>query len=181
MIDIKSLYWAAGFLEGEGTFHAHERTYTRYLRYGQPKIRKWAEFSVTAVQVQREPLERLQALFGGVIYSRKTYSLKHSPSFRWETRAARARGIMITLYSILSPKRQEQVDKALSLNWGGVYLAQSRLRLPQRDMSFQSEPAHLEKASAATKQYWARVKAGELPMRRKAIRSKAQLGGGFIQ
>ena len=61
MIQIKDLYWAAGFLEGEGGFGM----------YG-PK-NAW---SVQAAQVQKEPLERLKSLFGGSI----TYESKRKPT-----------------------------------------------------------------------------------------------------
>jgi len=43
------LHWTAGFLEGEGTF-----AYSSSLR-------------ISAAQVQLQPLQRLQALFGGSI------------------------------------------------------------------------------------------------------------------
>lgn len=49
------LAWAAGFLEGEGSFC----------------IRSNGRWFLGAGQVDREPLERLQALFGGNIYKRE--------------------------------------------------------------------------------------------------------------
>lgn len=51
-ISLVQLGWAAGFLEGEGSF----------TNGGSP--------CVSAGQVQREPLERLSALFGGRISQR---------------------------------------------------------------------------------------------------------------
>jgi len=52
MIRTLDIAWVAGFLEGEGNFHADE------LR----------SVSISASQVQRAPLERLQALFGVAFY-----------------------------------------------------------------------------------------------------------------
>lgn len=49
------LAWAAGFIEGEGSFSN----------------------TVTAAQVQKEPIERLHALFGGRIYQRQNKRLQH--------------------------------------------------------------------------------------------------------
>lgn len=89
------IYWAAGFLEGEGCF---QRTATQ---------------QVNAAQVQREPLERLQAYFGGTIYLYAAQREGQSQKHVWSVSGTRARGVMMTLYVLMSPKRQGQIKKAL--------------------------------------------------------------------
>jgi hypothetical protein len=110
MSDIKEIYWAAGFLEGEGSLSTRGP-------YGN---------FVTAAQVQREPLERLQRIFGGKIFY-YDYSHKyptHSPVYRWQVSNAAARGVMMTIYFLMSTKRKLQIKKVLDL-W------RSHLRLPK--------------------------------------------------
>lgn len=86
--------WAAGFLEGEGSFSGGGTH-----GYGR----------VSAPQVQRWPLEQLQKLFGGTIAD---YREKRN-TYHWWVTGSRARGVMMTLYSLVSPKRQEQIRAAL--------------------------------------------------------------------
>ncbi len=63
-LDLRALHWAAGFLALEESF-GNER----------------AQVCVKAAQVQREPLERLLALFGGKIYACKKKNPKHQDFF----------------------------------------------------------------------------------------------------
>lgn len=98
------LAWAAGFIEGEGTFapiraklaSGKTRTYNRILAY----------------QNNPEPLERLQAMFGGLIrrFGRKK---SRQEAGTWQVNGARARGVMFTLYTFLSAKRRQQIRAAL--------------------------------------------------------------------
>jgi len=95
--------WIVGFLEGEGSFL---------------KVKGSNSQLVCATQVQREPLERLQSYLGGRIkYRVREDSRKHfrnvQPSHEWTIFGSRARGVMMTVYSLMSPKRQEQIKKAL--------------------------------------------------------------------
>jgi len=84
------LYWIAGFLEGEGCF------------YNRRQMR------VIASQVNLEPLERLQALVGGVVKPKK-----HQTIYEWVAWGPRAAGIAMTLYPLLSRRRQLQAAKTL--------------------------------------------------------------------
>ena len=100
-MDMKELYWAAGFLEGEGSFY-----------FGKP-----SKLLVQAAQVQKEPLERLQKFFGGNLRfcDFANRSPKASPYWVWNVASpSKAAGIMMTLFSLMSPRRQEQIKKALS-------------------------------------------------------------------
>lgn len=101
---IVDVYWIAGFLEGEGSF-------------SQGGIGSWS-CGVQCTQVQREPLERLQNFLGGGIVLRNRRDQRNifksvQPSYVWQISGSRARGLMMTIYSLMSPKRQEQIQKAL--------------------------------------------------------------------
>lgn len=85
--------WAAGFLEGEGGFVACRN--------------KTSSFTISAVQVQREPLERLLRLFGGHLkgYHRKKYGLIH----RWTVNGSHAVSVGFTIFPFMSVKRKAQI------------------------------------------------------------------------
>jgi hypothetical protein len=92
-----SLAWAAGFLEGEGSFCSHV-----------------ASLTVSAVQVQREPLDRLQVIFGGSI---KPYVNNHGRLYyKWAIHGSYAIGVAYTMYAFLSLKRREQVQRMI-MTW----------------------------------------------------------------
>jgi hypothetical protein len=96
-ITIQELYWAAGFLEGEGCF-----TKTRSC------------ITVSASQVQFQPLEKLQKLLGGKNYYYESRKPKHSPYYRWVTYGEKAEEIMKALFPLMSPKRQYRISELLS-------------------------------------------------------------------
>lgn len=98
MLDLKELYWAAGFLEGEGNFSLH----------GSMK----SSVTITASQVQREPLARLEHYFGGKIQG-PYINGKHTPYFRWYLGGVNAVGLCMTLYVLMSRKRRDEIQKAL--------------------------------------------------------------------
>ena len=83
--------WAAGFIEGEGSF-----------------VRK----KVTAVQVNPQPVEKLKELFGGSLTYR-TRVKPRQPYYRWQIHGARALGFAFTIYPFLSDKRKNQLRKEL--------------------------------------------------------------------
>ena len=101
---VKDIAWAAGFLEGEGCFTPGG--------YGRKRgSSPW----IGAAQVQREPLERLQKMFGGSISKpalRK--DPKHQPCQTWVLSARRAAGLMMTIYPLMSPRRKGQIEHSLS-------------------------------------------------------------------
>ena len=105
MIDIRELYWAAGFLEGEGWFgYKIQHTKSNYFV---------GTYKINAVQVQREPLERLQRLLGGKIWLIRRQNPKHNDIWSWEQWGVNALGAMYTLYTLMSPKRQDQIKQAI--------------------------------------------------------------------
>lgn len=103
---IMEIHWIAGFLEGEGSFTASRGS------NGYPTAR------VEANQNQKEPLEKLHRLLGGSLRRRggKTVRFKNRSReyeqrdyWSWYAHQARARGIMMTVYSLMSPRRQDQI------------------------------------------------------------------------
>src|SRR5262245_32700072 len=97
--------WAAGFLEGEGTFQIARA------------------ILVSACQIQRQPLERLQELFGGAIRERLTP--KGKLIHYWQVYSQMAASIMMTIYPLMSPNRQKQIRIALE-NWRKRQIAQQQ-------------------------------------------------------
>jgi hypothetical protein len=92
----RDLGWAAGFYEGEGSAIFVARSHR-----------------VAINQVEREPLERILSLFGGHIFAVPAHR-RSKPSWRWYACGARARGILLTLYPMLSAKRQSQIRKVIA-------------------------------------------------------------------
>lgn len=96
---MRDIAWAAGFLEGEGSFCG---------RAGCERI--------SAVQVNQEPIQRLVALFGGRVRQYKRNHPNWKPVWNWYASGTRARGIMMTLYPLMSHKRRATIAGALALN-----------------------------------------------------------------
>jgi len=97
MVSTADIHWVAGFLEGEGSFTASHNVHGTAV-------------TISAPQVQREPLERLQRIMGGHIYRRG------SGIHLWNlTRGAVVVGWMMTLFSLMSSKRQTQIKTALDV------------------------------------------------------------------
>lgn len=95
MTRARDLEWAAGFLEGEGCFKGGKGTQ-----------------HVQVLQVNPDPLQRLVGLFGGHV-SLRVRTGKHHSIHQWEITGSRARGVMLTLYGLLSHRRRVQIRKAL--------------------------------------------------------------------
>ena len=99
MISINDIHWIAGFLEGEGSFAGYEYP-------------KHCNFRVTAAQKQKWPLEKLNSIISGKIYPMKDHNKKDG-IFVWYTDMNTSAGLMMTIYPLMSPKRKEQIEKAL--------------------------------------------------------------------
>lgn len=94
MLDIA---WAAGLYEGEGWCNA---------RQGR----------IAISQVHLWPLKRMQERFAGSIGGpyKKPSLLGASPYFIWYLSGYRAAAFAMTIYALLSPRRQEQLKTMLS-------------------------------------------------------------------
>ncbi len=93
---IADIAFAAGFLQGEGSFLG-------------PKMSHNSTEHIAAPQIEVEPLARLQEIFGGTVGVR----VKGRPVRYWRATGARARGVMMTIYTFMSPKRRAQIRRAL--------------------------------------------------------------------
>ena len=100
MLSSVNLGWIAGFLEGEGSFIAP---------HNSPRV--------SACQVQREPLERLQELLGGSISVRTRTGSRFKnaqPSHDWHASGSLAIQIMLTIFSLMSPRRRVQISESVN-------------------------------------------------------------------
>lgn len=97
MISMVDIGWAAGFLEGEGSF-----------------FRSQAVSVVTAAQDEFYPVEKLQRLFGGR-FSLCVAKRSHGEVVygRWNATGETARGVMMTIYSLMSPRRKDKIREVL--------------------------------------------------------------------
>ncbi len=86
------IYWAAGIFEGEGHVDWYHSQSTRLV----------------VTQKDTWVLHKLQYLFGGLVYGRPDRYIS-----RWSITGPRAQGFVMTIYSLLSPRRQSQVIRAL--------------------------------------------------------------------
>ena len=98
-VDTDDLYWAAGFLEGEGSFTMQSNGVT-------PRIQ--------AAQVELDPLIKLIILFGGAIYRQPDDRPNKSDCFYWYVGGSRAVGVMMTLYNLFGTKRKGQIFGVLA-------------------------------------------------------------------
>lgn len=102
MLTPRELEWAAGFLEGEGSF---------VNRKNIP--------GVVAAQVQREPLDRLQGMFGGKMYLRPSAKVGRQPCYFWALYGIAAAGLSMTMLTLMSSRRRQQILSSLA-RWRSV-------------------------------------------------------------
>src|SRR5437899_11496947 len=92
MTSYGDLRWAAAFLEGEGSFVFNP---DGGLQCRAPQVDHW-------------PLHELHRILGGNLHFR-THRISN-----WDAYGVRAGGVMMTLYPLMSPRRQGQIRKALT-------------------------------------------------------------------
>lgn len=98
--------WAAGFLEGEGCFMKRKNP----LHSMSPRI--------SAVQKQREPLDRLVKLFGGKVskeWQKRERTYGEGSIWRWTVYGPRAVGIMMTIFTWMSPRRRQRIKSVIDV------------------------------------------------------------------
>ena len=86
--------WAAGLFEGEGSSKA--------------------EGLLSISQVNFWVVAKLRALFGGSIHRREARIVNgrnNKAIYEWSLYGARARGVAMTIFSFMSPKRKDQLQK----------------------------------------------------------------------
>ncbi len=101
----RHLAWAAGFLDGEGSVRIR-RTWSKST------ARKVYSVSLSAVQVEREPLERLVQLFGGTINPKQQIRARRTnsmPYWSWMVTGFRAVDALSGMLPDLTTKRERAV------------------------------------------------------------------------
>ena len=100
---ISDLHWIAGFIEGDGSFAM------------QGKNRSTVNVQIN--QVQRWPLEKLIELVGGYIGNTTQIGgfANSQPYYRWAISGYKGAGLMMTIYSLMSPKRKAQIKENLKI------------------------------------------------------------------
>src|SRR5579864_4435129 len=89
---LKDIYWLAGFYDGEGCCYATRRNeHSRCIRF-------------TISQKDPEKLHWCKARFGGSIHYAKC-----TDSYFWDATGPRARGLVMTIYPLVSHRRQGQI------------------------------------------------------------------------
>ena len=130
MIKLTDIHWAAGFLEGEGSF-----TISTNQTYNEQSI-------VQATQVVLGPLQKLQRLFGGSIYVRTNrWQANRKQAYIWTVggpnHSQTAISIMMTLYPLMSERRQEQIRNTLA-NWRTYKYRLSARQLAKKEVSLEN-------------------------------------------
>jgi hypothetical protein len=102
-----NIAWAAGIYEGEGSTDNPSFSSANSVR----------------VQVsQKDPwlLQQFCDLFGGRLYRARggRYKGEVHMMWRWQIYGARARGFLLTVFSLLSPRRRQQARKVLVAHAG---------------------------------------------------------------
>lgn len=93
-MNMYDLYWAAGFLEGEGCFTSS------------------SAITLSASQIEVEPLDRLRLIFGGKIILVKKENKRDIHV--WYLSVGKSIEVMMTVYTIMSPRRKQQIEDAVS-------------------------------------------------------------------
>lgn len=124
----QDLYWAAGFIEGEGTFVAC------FTKSRKTPSKRYAGLCVAAYQVEKEPLERLVAFFGGrVRHTSRVTAGKMRFQHTWAIHGTRALGVAQTLYPLMSTRRQRQIKRAMGLV--ATHRSPRKIRVPDQSVS----------------------------------------------
>lgn len=128
-LTVPQLAWAAGFLEGEGSFGAHG---------GTPRV--------SAGQVQKEPLDRLAAMFGGhmwIKHPKENVKIRSAqPIWIWSLNSRRSAAVMMTLYSFMSPVRKAQIESSIKTWKAAKSMKQAGSRLCLRGHLIEGDNAY---------------------------------------
>lgn len=96
MINVADVAWAAGFIEGEGS------------------VREKRNLSLRVTQVNAEPLEKLQRMFGGTLYTiplRKHYQQQ----WQWQACGNECAACVMIIYSFMSLRWKLRIERALAM------------------------------------------------------------------
>jgi len=108
-VTAKDIHWLAGFLDGEGYFGKRKTT-----------------IAVSVSQKDEWHIEKTQSLIGGVRYYRA--DKRGRKYWRLDAVGSRAAGIMMTVYPLMSPRRQQRIRECLEYWKGKSYGSHYRNR-----------------------------------------------------
>jgi hypothetical protein len=97
------LAWAAGFFDGEGCIHIGKSIQRQYENY---------QLVISVTQAEREPLDKLQELFGGFIKSYQATRYTRKYHLHWGLSSIKATNALRAMLPYLTVKR-EQAELAL--------------------------------------------------------------------
>jgi hypothetical protein len=107
----EKLAWAAGFMDGEGTFYS-------YVDTRRNPNKKLGTPSMTATQQVREPLDILQSMFGGNVYHSPNNTGLGGPVWRYQLYSReKVQAATAAMWPFLVVKR-EQARRTLANMWG---------------------------------------------------------------
>jgi hypothetical protein len=108
VISAADVHWIAGFLDGEGWFGKN----------GGNANRTGGTIAVKAAQKDEWHVRKLESLLGGKVSyydSGKTTTKGERPWYwRWEAYGPLAAGVMMTVYPLMSPRRQKRIEETLA-------------------------------------------------------------------
>lgn len=104
----EDLAWAAGFLDGEGSFTAYT-----------DEKRSKCQLSITAPQVNRQPLDRLASIIGGSVSgpqlkSKSGFVSSNKIQHRWSISSfEQSQAVIALLWCWMSDPKRKQAEQAL--------------------------------------------------------------------
>ncbi|KKL06183.1 hypothetical protein LCGC14_2598600 [marine sediment metagenome] len=99
MYEREEVIWAAGFIDGEGSFYTTHRT------NGQSD-KVYKKIGLSVPQVERAPLDRLAAVLGGIVHG--PYETAHKPIYQYRLNGIeKVQAAGAAMWSFLSVKKPQ--------------------------------------------------------------------------
>ena len=109
-MNVKDIYWAAGILEGEGTFVLSGNSPSIKLKMTDPDV-----------------VERVYAVFNnlGSLYMHKKDREYYKQAYTWKVNGKDAIAIMMTIYTLMGERRKEKITSIIQ-HWKTVLNPRNR-------------------------------------------------------
>lgn len=104
-ITVNDIHWLAGFLDGEGYFGTRR-----------------SNIVMSVSQKDEWHIRKVQSLIGGKVYHRPDNQGRWY--WRMDMTGKAAAGLMMTLYTLMSPRRQERIEQCIA-HWKSLGEAQN--------------------------------------------------------
>lgn len=105
MVSMTDLHWLAGLLEGEGSFVN--------CRHKYPGGREYEQFVIQVCMTDKDPVEKVGRMLGGVTSEQKHRTKANKPVYRTAVQGARAIGWMQTLYPLMGVRRRAKIAECI--------------------------------------------------------------------